>query len=38
MSQMDDPDEDGEQPFDMLAAIKRNRERLEQRYALAAAS
>ena len=35
---VDDPDEHDDPPFDMLAAIKRNRERLEQRYVSAAAS
>ncbi|MBA4189093.1 MAG: hypothetical protein C0467_13930 [Planctomycetaceae bacterium] len=36
---MDDTDEDeDDSPFDLLAAIKRNRERLEQRFASAVAS
>jgi len=35
---MNDPDEDSNPPFEMLASIKRNRDRLEQRYVSAAAS
>ena len=35
---MDDPNEDDDPPFDLFAAINRNRERVEQRYASAAAT